>query len=194
MDKQAWRNEMSALRRQFCPENSVELSAALCQNLITALPCGLGQRVMAYLPIRGEVDLSAGLYSYEEQGVEIVLPKVMGAGRIEPFFCPPPWQQHVQVASYGIREPMGEARQVEPDSIELVLVPGLAFDREFYRLGYGGGYYDRFLPRLRPSALMIGAAFSFQVVESLPHDAHDTRLDALLTEQGLVWRQGRRRA
>jgi len=189
MDKQAWRNEMSALRRQFCPVHRAELSAALCQNLITALPSSPGQRVMAYLPIRGEVDLSAGLCFYEEQGVEIVLPKVMGAGRIEPFFCPPPWQQHVQAASYGIREPMGKARQVEPESIELVLVPGLAFDREFYRLGYGGGYYDRFLPRLRPGALKIGVAFSFQVVEFLPHDAHDASLDALLTEQGLVWRQ-----
>ena len=189
MDKQAWRNEMLALRRQFCPVHRAELSAALCQNLIAALPSSTGQRVMAYLPIRGEVDLSAGLCFYEEQGVEIVLPKVMGAGRIEPFLCPPPWQQHVQAASYGIREPMGKARQVEPESIELVLVPGLAFDREFYRLGYGGGYYDRFLPRLRPGALKIGVAFSFQVVEFLPHDAHDASLDALLTEQGLVWRQ-----
>lgn len=190
MDKQAWRTKMLALRRQSAPDHRADLSDAICQKILAALPCGQGQRVMAYLPIRGEVDLSALLFSYEEKGAEIVLPKVMSAGHIEPFLCPPPWPRQVQVATYGIREPMGDARQVEPESIDFVLVPGLAFDCEFYRLGYGGGYYDRFLPRLRSGALKIGVAFGFQVLESLPHDEHDARLEALVTEQGLVWRQG----
>lgn len=189
MDKQAWRNKMQALRRQLSAENRAELSAVLCQKLMAALLCGQGSRVMAYLPIRGEVDLSHLLLTLEERGAEIVLPKVMGAGRIEPFLCPQPWQEHVQVATYGICEPSGDARQVETESLDYVLVPGLAFDREFYRLGYGGGYYDRFLPRLGSRAVTIGVAFAIQVVESLPHEEHDGRLDALITEQGLVWRE-----
>ncbi len=69
-----------------------------------------------------------------------------------------------------------------------MLVPGVAFDAGFYRLGYGGGYYDRFLPRLRREALAVGVAFSLQVVDKLPRHAHDFRLDALVTERGMLWR------
>lgn len=73
---------------------------------------------------------------------------------------------------------------VSLDQVSVVLVPGVAFDRRGYRLGYGGGFYDRLLPRLRPDCLTVGIAFDQQVVDALPAEPHDQRVGALLTERG----------
>jgi len=81
----------------------------------------------------------------------------------------------------GIPEPLGHCREIEPEAIDWVLVPGLAFDRECRRLGRGAGHYDRLLPRLRPDALRWALAFDCQVVERLPVEPHDVSLDGIAT-------------
>ncbi len=88
----------------------------------------------------------------------------------------------------GIPEPKKSLRQesgriVDPQNIELVLVPGLAFDASGNRLGRGAGYYDRFLARLRPSTVLIGLAFECQVFESVPVEPHDRPVDFVVTER-----------
>jgi 5-formyltetrahydrofolate cyclo-ligase len=80
---------------------------------------------------------------------------------------------------------------VDPASIDLVVTPGLAFDRRGRRLGYGGGHYDRFLRRLPPSTIRVGIGFAAQVVDRVPAGPTDEPLDALVTEEGLI-RPGRR--
>ncbi|MBT9152152.1 MAG: 5-formyltetrahydrofolate cyclo-ligase [Firmicutes bacterium] len=188
MDKKDWRKLLLAQRQQQSPEeaalNSVLIGQSLLSTSLFRLPC----RVMSYVPVRGEVDLGPLLTKLEEAGLHILLPKVMERGVIEAFHCPPPWQQFVAAASFGISEPVLGTKQFDPLDIDVVLVPGVAFDAGFYRLGYGGGYYDRFLPRLRQEALAVGVAFSLQVVDKLPRHAHDFRLDALVTERGMLWR------
>ncbi len=84
--------------------------------------------------------------------------------------------------TFGIHEPLAHWPAVAPD---VLLVPLLAFDNDGYRLGYGGGYYDRTLSAL-PRARAIGIAYAGQRVDILPRDAHDCRLDAILTENGLT--------
>jgi 5-formyltetrahydrofolate cyclo-ligase len=86
-------------------------------------------------------------------------------------------------AVWGIGEPLGSAPVVEPD---VLLVPLLAFDADGYRLGYGGGFYDRTLARLRgmKSVVAIGLAFDEQQVDSVPHTGRDERLDWVLTPRG----------
>jgi 5-formyltetrahydrofolate cyclo-ligase len=76
---------------------------------------------------------------------------------------------------------------VEPSIIEVAVIPGTVFDRNGHRLGYGMGFYDRFLVRA-PKAIRIGLAFSGQVVERLPTQAHDIHMDIIVTEEGvMVW-------
>ena len=72
-----------------------------------------------------------------------------------------------------------------PEEIEAVLVPAVAFDGRGYRIGYGGGYYDRFLPEV-PQAARIGAAFSCQVVAEIPADSHDVPADRIVTEREII--------
>nr|WP_321465789.1 5-formyltetrahydrofolate cyclo-ligase [uncultured Desulfobulbus sp.] len=83
-------------------------------------------------------------------------------------------------------------RIVPPECIEVALIPGSVFDRQGNRLGYGGGYYDRFLALQAPQALRIGLAYGFQVVERLPAQLHDVPMDILVTESDLFsWSRDR---
>ncbi|HBL50080.1 MAG TPA: 5-formyltetrahydrofolate cyclo-ligase [Firmicutes bacterium] len=89
----------------------------------------------------------------------------------------------------------GPFKLLEPDSscpiwaseqIEAVIVPGVAFDLQGYRIGFGGGYYDRFLPLVQSGAVKIAPVFEFQIVDELPHEAHDQKVDWLVSEARLI--------
>lgn len=88
---------------------------------------------------------------------------------------------------FGLLEPEKDClRPVEPEDIEIVLVPGLAFDRKGNRLGYGMGYYDRFLKKLNPGAIKIGLAFSFQILQEVPVGPLDHSLDLIITDEEII--------
>jgi 5-formyltetrahydrofolate cyclo-ligase len=95
----------------------------------------------------------------------------------------------VKPSSFGALEPAA-GEPVGPEEIDVVVVPGLAFDRRGHRVGYGGGFYDRFLGRLRPDALTVGICFSVQVVDEVPHGRGDRPVDLVVTEQGLNGESG----
>lgn len=93
--------------------------------------------------------------------------------------------EHLQEGAFGVPEPIPEFREwVSPDTLNLVLVPGVAFDEKGGRLGFGKGYYDRFLAKT--PALRMGVAFSVQVISDVPTEAHDVPMHALLTENGIT--------
>jgi 5-formyltetrahydrofolate cyclo-ligase len=88
-------------------------------------------------------------------------------------------------STYGPKEPP-ERVPVDPSEVDVVLTPGLGFDRDGYRIGYGGGYYDRYLSRLGPHATRIGVGFDVQVVEAVPHGELDQRLDFVVTDRETI--------
>ena len=138
----------------------------------------------AYLPMRTEIDPLPLLGAIFSAGVSTALPVVPGKGVALHFRRWHPGDATVE-AGFGTREPSPASPLVDPD---LLLVPLLAFDAEGYRLGYGGGYYDRTLARLRasPNAVTaIGIAFAEQEVDDVPHLDYDQRLDGVLTPSGL---------
>ena len=90
----------------------------------------------------------------------------------------------VPSASVGILEPM-DVMRIAYKNIDLVLVPGIVFDHEGHRIGYGFGYYDKFLAKI-PKAIKIGLAFEFQVVDKIPNEIHDVPVDLIVTEERIV--------
>jgi 5-formyltetrahydrofolate cyclo-ligase len=86
---------------------------------------------------------------------------------------------------YGPREPARRV-PVDPSAVDVVITPGLAFDRRGHRLGYGGGYYDRYLARLHPAAARVGIAFSVQLVDELPVESVDQPVDVIVTDQEVI--------
>lgn len=89
-------------------------------------------------------------------------------------------------STFQVPEPIGHEVPADPSEIQVVIVPMLAFDAAGNRLGYGAGYYDRFLAR-HPGLLTIGLAFSCQEFDSLPAEENDIRMDRIVTEQGVIW-------
>jgi len=128
-----------------------------------------------------EADPSLLLQALSRAGARIVFPRVTGKSQALEFHLVPD-SEILKPGAYGIHEPLEDWPRAVPD---LVLVPLLAFDDHGYRLGHGGGYYDRTLAAL-PRARAIGIAYAGQRMDFLPHDAHDYPLDAILTEDGLT--------
>lgn len=91
------------------------------------------------------------------------------------------------VGHFGVLEPKEDTlRPVEPNILDLVIVPGVAFDRRGYRIGYGGGYYDRFLPRLPDKATTVSLAFDMQLIDHIPTSQYDIPVEYIITEKQFI--------
>ncbi len=180
LDKKQMRQVMLT-RRQALTEaermHAGQLALAQVQQLLTGQ-----ERVMLYMPFRGELDTIVLAQWLLEQGGEVVLPLTDKQTRM----LTPALVKNLatlQPAAYGILEPSpGNYEPIAPDSLRAVIVPGAAFDRFGYRIGYGGGYYDRFLPRLAADCLTIGYCYDWQLVERLVPDPWDQRLSHVVTD------------
>ena len=138
----------------------------------------------AFLSIRGEPDTEPLIEALAALGFTVALPVTIERARPLRFQA---WRPGEALAAgrYGILEPPASAREVSPD---VLFVPLAAYDRRGFRLGYGAGYYDSSLDALRrqKTVVAVGVAFSIQEVEAVPTEPHDQRLDALITECGLM--------
>ena len=127
--------------------------------------------VMAFVGVNGEPDTDPLRARLAADGKVVVLPRVEGR-QMHAVMGPPE-----VVSAFGIPEPVGDA--VDPMSIDLVVVPGLAFTVDGHRLGQGGGFYDRFLPTTR--AVTVAVCFCEQMVDELPFDDHDVVVDQVIS-------------
>ncbi len=137
-----------------------------------------------YSAFRKEADLSETILRLQALGHTVVYPKTDMQSKGLTFFRVFRTEELI-VGNYGIYEPAGTTdMMVVPDEIDVVCVPGLAFTRNGIRLGYGGGYYDRFFAYMNKPVLRVGTAYGVQVAQTLPSFRHDVRMDYLLTEEG----------
>ena len=138
--------------------------------------------IAGYRAIGEELDPSLLLEGLFEEGQTIVLPVVVAAGQPLVFRR---WQPGdlLETGAFDVPVPTPDQPTLEPD---LLLVPMLTFDRSGYRLGYGAGFYDRTLARLRARRppVAVGLAFAEQEVDAVPHDAFDEKLDWVVTPDG----------
>lgn len=134
--------------------------------------------VSGYWPMRHEFDVRPLLTALHERGHPCALPVVMGRGQALVFRAWRPGDGLID-AAFGTRIPPPDALALTP---KLLLVPLLAFDDRGYRLGYGGGFYDRSLAAL-PAPIAVGCAYEAQRIDAVPIDHHDRRLDWIVTEK-----------
>jgi 5-formyltetrahydrofolate cyclo-ligase len=161
-------------------------SAAANAVAARALPVEtrLATVVSGYIPIRSEFDPRPLMRRFAEAGAQLALPCVTGRG--QPLVMRA-WRFGEPLVScqWGLREPAADAPEVLPD---ILLVPLAAFDRAGHRIGYGAGYYDMTIARLRTlnPVTAIGVAFAMQEVPQVPTDQRDARLDLVLTEREVI--------
>jgi 5-formyltetrahydrofolate cyclo-ligase len=143
-------------------------------------------KILTYLAFRHELDLNP-LFGYLPN-VEWIVPRIDGRRLVLHPYCRDNLTRH----PYGMQEPLAGGPVVDPKELDVVLVPGVAFDQRGGRLGFGGGFYDRLL--IRTSALRVGIAYDRCLVDELPCHKHDQRMDWLVTPTqaircGPLWRQ-----
>lgn len=183
--KRALRRRALAQRRQLDNPEAADAAAA---RLLQAVDIASGTTAAGYAAMRGELDPRRALLALEARGCRTVLPHTTGKG--EPLrFLEAPGGLAESVDAFGIAAPPASAAEFDPD---LLLVPLAAFDRRGYRLGYGGGFYDAALARLRAGGTVtaVGWAFAAQEVESVPAEPHDARLDWIVTEREAIYISG----
>lgn len=175
MSKKVLRKQISDLKRRVSPQQMTDESKRIVEDIETLSAFKKARTILAYWPISGEVDLRELMRKWQNQKV-FLLPVVkddyLEIRRFE-------GESALEMGrSYGILEPTGSTFQ-DFHQIDMVLVPGVAFDREGGRLGRGKAYYDRLLPKLS-NAQKVGVAFSFQTVEKVPAASHDAFMDAVI--------------
>ncbi len=156
-----------------------EDSNRIAEKLLSLPEIKASKYILLYYPHKNEVNtLPIIKHLLKEKGF-ILLPKVQGKDII-PILVKDLSQLKSGYA--GIKEPEGET--VSPEKIDIVIVPGVAFDKKGHRLGYGKGYYDRFLSKTK--AKKIGLAYDFQIVEELPAEEHDVPLSLIVTPTQII--------
>jgi 5-formyltetrahydrofolate cyclo-ligase len=184
--KRVLRREVRARRDAMPPEERERLGQAVARNLLALPEVRQASTVMAFSSFGSEVDSGPIIEQLARDGRRVVLPRVEGRTIVPVGYRS---GDPVKPSSFGALEPAA-GEPVGPEEIDVVVVPGLAFDRRGHRVGYGGGFYDRFLGRLRPDALTVGICFSVQVVDEVPHGRGDRPVDLVVTEQGLNGESG----
>lgn len=175
MDKKELRDKIKKRRCEFSEECIAELSDAITARLLEIGEIQKAQIILCYYPIKGEPDTRKLMDRLREIGKCVCLPIVEGSDMRAVI-----WEANGELEKVppGVMQP---AEGEEPQKIDAVIVPGLAFDKKGMRLGFGGGYYDRFLANC--DAFRIGIVFDEFVQEELKTEPWDIAMDAVLTDR-----------
>jgi 5-formyltetrahydrofolate cyclo-ligase len=195
MTKTELRKSLLKARQAMPVDNWQQKSQQICHHLQASSLFAQAQTILAYFSFRQEPDLSA-LFSCSEFNHSKTRSKIWGFPRcvdrdLHWHEWPPQHSWPLQIGAYGIPEPHPALPPIQPETVDLLLIPAVACDRKGYRLGYGGGYYDRLLSsppwNTKPT---IGITFDFAHLPQLPIDTWDRPLQAVCTEMGLQIGEG----
>ena len=190
-EKRAVRQAMRARREALDPGARAAASLRACQQVLTLPEVQAARTLALFAATRGELDLSPLADDRRGAGIPLLYPRVVAdlSPRLRFHVISRPEQ--LSVGAYGILEPPADAPEVLAEEIDVVLVPGLAFDEGGRRLGYGGGYYDEVAARLRAAGqgFLLGVGFDFQLIETCPADERDVAIDCVVTDARIVRRR-----
>lgn len=178
--KSQLRQRCRKLRGTLGEETRARASQSICKTLERWPIFQQSDCVLTYMPIKGEVDLTALLDRYLEK--RWILPRIIPEKNHRMVFHAYD-PNHLVQHKFGMAEPAADLPEIPPSEIQLVLVPGLAYDRHGWRLGYGGGYFDRFLKNFAGTS--VGIAFHVLLLDGLPHDEFDVAVQWIVTEEGI---------
>ena len=178
MDKHSLRTSVRARIRSLDPAYRAESDAKIFQNLIALPEYQAAETVFAYFSVKGEADTRRLLAAAAAAGKRVALPVVLGDGQMVFALAQ---STLVPGKSFAIPEPDAESPRIEPQKGDILIVPALCFDRQGYRLGQGGGYYDRYLEKY-PGIFTAGLCREKLLMDAVPREPYDRRVDCVVTE------------
>jgi len=173
MEKKELRGLIRQRKAEYSAEEKAEMSARICRQVLADPHWAKAKTVFLYHALPDEVDTAMLTDAAMHEGKTVLLPVIDGDDLRLKIHT-----GTTRTGSYSIQEPVGDEFTCY-NKITLAIVPGMAFDKKGNRLGRGRGFYDRTLPKLT-AAYKIGLCFPFQFLESVPHEAYDIKMDAVI--------------
>ena len=179
--KLSLRREMLSRRDALDSGVRAAAGATIIARLLELPSFTAARTLLLTLPFRSEWDTMPLVRQALAEGKRVAVPRVNAVTRMLELYVIADPVLDIGASHHGIPEPLLHCGAVEPQAIDWVLVPGVAFDRSGRRLGYGGGYYDRLLPLVASRTPRIVGAFDVQIVEHVPSGPHDITIDLIVT-------------
>lgn len=186
MDKISLRKEILQKRAKISKEDNLIFSNIVANSIYEMKDYKNAKTIMCFISFANEIDTRKLIETAIKQGKTVVIPitipetKELKVSQILDF-------SELEKGFYNILTPKEEfIRYIDPSTIDLVLVPGVVFAKNGYRIGYGGGYYDRFLSKLDNSIPKFAIGFDLQVVDEVPTESFDIPVDLIITEKRTI--------
>ena len=181
--KKGLRQKMLAMRRALSANETESRSSSLKENILSLLEYKNAKKIMAFLAMKGESNLDGFIRQALLDGKEVHIPvclpeRQMEAGRLIDM-------EHFEKGPLGLRNLPAGYEVTSPESLDLVLIPGLAVSQEGIRLGMGAGYYDRYLARV-PFEKRVAALWDFQVIPDIPSEPFDQKIAKIVTDKSVI--------
>ncbi len=185
--KKEIRQKMIQQRKSLSIKDLKEKSLQIFQQLQGLETYKNATNLMTYVPFQEEIHTTLLIEDFLKKNRQVFIPVTKPKEKRIIISELLDLEKDLEVGHFGVLEPKAFAfRPKDPKIIDLIIVPGLAFTKSGYRIGYGGGYYDRFLPTLEQNPATIALALDFQIVDSLPIDHYDIPVDMIVTESRII--------
>jgi len=187
LDKKELRKQIITERDQLTDDEIATKSAIIAEKLYSLPAFNQAEAIMYFVSFGSEVDTRPMVEETIRRGKTALAPKAVPQSRELIPSRIIDWESDLMPGYYNIPEPRaGALRPYAPEQIDLLIVPGVAFDLKGNRLGYGGGYYDRFFSLLKPGTPLVALVFDLQIVPAVPIDEWDRPVDCVITDQRLI--------
>ncbi len=188
MKKKELRLKLIRERLELAEEEVEELSGKAHKNLFQLREFEQVRSLILYFGIKNEVKTGGIFRKSKDLGKRIYFPRIVGRGlefrRVKNL-------SELKPGRFSIPAPGSTSEEIGVEDADLLVLPGVAFDRTGYRIGYGGGYYDQALSKRDGKGLSVGLAYDFQILDEIPRDKGDRRVDIVVTESKIIFCQRR---
>lgn len=180
------RKKILSKRNNINENTAMNKSEIVIDKLINTVEYQKSSIVFIYMSFKNEVDTIKLVSRMLSEGKQVVIPYT-DKKNIRLIPCEIYSIDDLKMSPYGYFEPKEEnIIYVKPEKFDLIIVPGVAFDKKFNRIGFGKGYYDRILCQKRKDAKAVALAYDFQVLDQIPYEAHDIKMDMIITETFII--------
>jgi len=188
-DKNSIRKSKLELRRFLSKQEINEKSKKIIETLVTLPQFKESSFIMCYVDFRNEVNTMDLIDNCLRVGKRVAVPYIFNNGNSIEMIASEIFSiKDLEKGTYGILEPSKHSvKEINPLELDLVVVPGVVFDRARNRIGYGGGFYDRFLKKVDKTCYKVALAFCLQVLDEIPALGHDMKVDSIITESTVIY-------
>lgn len=186
MDKAKLRKKILNIRSNMHKEEVINKSSIIIDKLVNSEAYKNSRVVFVYMDFKNEVITSFLIKLMLSENKRVVIPYTDTTNTVIIPSELKSVEDDLALSKFGYYEPIFEKIiPVDPEEFDLVVVPGVAFDKNLNRVGFGKGYYDRILNRIRPDAEAVAIAYEFQVLDEVPCEEHDIKMDMIITEENI---------